>query len=177
MLLESLRAQRQDIETLILPVSFQQTFEVLQKHWQQSGPYKALVMLGQAAGREKVSLERVALNWMESSRPDNTGVSPQGQRILVTAPDSYLVDFFPASWQDHLQKLGPTEISYTAGAYVCNNLYFKMTHELRGTKTPVLFVHVPLRPEQVSADKSVPSLNGALQEKIVGGILDLMQSS
>lgn len=175
MLLQHLAQQRQDIETFILPVSFQQTFEVLQKHWKQSGPYKAVLMLGQAAGRDKVCLERVALNWMESSQPDNTGVSPQGQRINSEAPDSYLVDFFPSGWRDQLKKIGPTEISYSAGAYVCNNLYFKMVHELRATNTPALFVHVPLRPEQARAGEA--SLNGELQEQIVSGILDLMQSS
>jgi pyroglutamyl-peptidase len=169
-LLMSLQQERRDIEALFLPVSFENSFVEFKKHWLQQGPYKSVLMLGQANGRKAISLERVALNWKESKNPDNDGECPPGGRILNEAPDSYLVDFFPSEWRERLA----VEISLTAGAYVCNTLYFRVTHELRETGIPALFAHLPLLPEQVTETPESPSLDLATQKRIIHRLLDLM---
>ncbi|WP_413291314.1 pyroglutamyl-peptidase I [Bdellovibrio sp. HCB337] len=171
-LLRNLQKERDDIEPLLLPVSFQNTFPEFKKHWQNRGPYKAVVMLGQAAGRKGVNLERVALNWMESKNPDNDGLTPSGKRILRDAPDSYIVDFFPSSWLTLLNDLGPTETSFSAGAYVCNHLYFQVAHELKTSNVPNIFVHLPLLPEQAAGSET--SLDGHTQKQVVHELLNLM---
>jgi len=175
MLLQELGRERTDIEVLLLPVSFQKSFLEFKRHWDLHGPYRSVVMLGQAKGREGVSLERVALNWMESKNPDNDGECPPSGRIFADAPDSYLVDFFPSAWKDSLMSLGKTEISLTAGAYVCNNLYFKVTHSLRAADVAALFVHLPLLPEQLAENPGSPTLEFTTQKRVVAGILDLMK--
>src|ERR1700760_4545471 len=57
-------------DALILPVSFQQAFFVLQQQWMQFGPYSHIVMFAQAAGRPSLCVERVALNWNETAAAD-----------------------------------------------------------------------------------------------------------
>lgn len=184
--LSHLKEERHDIETLLLPVSFQNSYREFKKHWDAQGPYDSVVMLGQANGRALVSLERVALNWMESKNPDNDGECPPGGRIIAGAPDSYLVDFFPSSWKETLSQVvggdasGSSsavklaEVSLTAGAYVCNNLYYKVTHELQGTSSKALFVHLPLLPEQTSENAGSPTMELKTQTLILHQLIQLI---
>jgi pyroglutamyl-peptidase len=185
LVLLDLARHRKDIDTLLLPVSFQNSFLQLKKFLAVHSGYDFVVMLGQANGRGAVSLERVALNWMESKNPDNDGECPAGGRILPGAPDSYLVDFFPSKWKELLSASGSeaegleypaklAEISLTAGAYVCNNLYYKAVHELRGSRTQPLFVHLPLLPEQIDENPGSPSMKLSTQSHIVSELLNLL---
>ena len=48
------------------------------------------------------------------------------------------------------------ELSYTAGAYVCNDLFYRLLHQYRGTGLLVDFIHVPFLPEQ--AKNGEPSM-------------------
>lgn len=173
--LRELAGVRSDIDVLLLPVSFENSYREFRKHWDAGGGYDVVVMLGQANGRAAVCLERVALNWMESKNPDNDGECPAGGRIVAGAPDSYLVDFFPSAWKEELSKIAKTEVSLTAGAYVCNNLYYKVTHDLR-TKTRALFVHLPLLPEQAAENPAMPVMALDTQVRVVSEILNLLKS-
>ena len=50
----------------------------------------------------------------------------------------------------------PAMLSYSAGAFVCNDLLYTLLHRFDGTATQVGFIHVPFLPEQ--AKESSPSL-------------------
>ena len=50
----------------------------------------------------------------------------------------------------------PCKLSYTAGAYVCNDLFYRLLHQYRGTGVLVDFIHVPFLPEQ--AKNGEPSM-------------------
>jgi pyroglutamyl-peptidase len=155
-----------EVETLALPVSYENSFSVLKNHWQAHGPYKALVMLGQAGGRPAVSLERVALNWCESGADEDGQVPHQGL-LIPGAPTSYISDFFAKDWVKNLNEIAPTAVSHSAGTYVCNSLYFKMHHELRNTPVPTLFIHVPYLPEQTLQKPNTPSMPLTQQTQIL----------
>ena len=60
----------------------------------------------------------------------------------------------------------PASLSYSAGAYVCNDTLYTLLHHYEGTDTQVGFIHVPYLPEQAKED--VPSLP---LEQIVQGLL------
>ncbi len=62
------------------------------------------------------------------------------ERILQTAVDT----------QDLLTKTTQTEISYDAGNYVCNHLYYQVLSAIETSKldTVALFVHVPVLNER-----------------------------
>ena len=42
----------------------------------------------------------------------------------------------------------PSDVSYSAGAYVCNDLMYTLLHRFDGTDTRVGFIHVPYSREQ-----------------------------
>jgi pyroglutamyl-peptidase len=164
------------LETLLLPVNYQDSVVRLREHLHVHGPYRALLMLGQAGGRKAIRLERVALNWSETSFADEDGnLLPPGP-LVTGAPAAYVADFFPASWKTELNEIAPTEISFSAGTYVCNSLYYSAMHLVAAQKTPALFVHVPYLPEQTLNKPEQPSMDFALQLKTVRRLLQLMSA-
>ncbi len=160
-----------EIETLVLPVSYENSFEVLKSHWQFKGPFKAILMLGQAGGRDSICLERVALNWSESSNPDEDGIKPSVSALVPGAPSSYISDFFPNAWKDDLNKIAATSISFSAGTYVCNSLYFKVIDQITKKKVPALFVHVPYLPEQTTDKPDAPSMSLQTQSEVISELI------
>lgn len=174
-LVSALMVSRGDVEGLILPVSFAESFRAFQSRFDPE-MFHAVVMLGQAVGRRAVSLERVALNWQQSrggdedSRPANVG------RIRPDGVEAVIVDLPLEEWQRQLSSIGEVEVSLSAGAYVCNYLYYCVLSELVG-KMPVLFVHVPLLPEQVLEGESRPSMAFETQLAMVQKILNLIGGS
>ena len=146
-----------NVETLLLPVSFQRASAMLLDHVAKHGPFGAVLMLGQAGGRSKVSMERVALNWIETEHPDEDGFKPERGAIDGIEETAFFSEMPLEDWRAEIAALGlPIEISLSAGGYVCNDLYFKMRRDLVGT--PCLFVHVPYLPEQ-AASKNAPYLS------------------
>lgn len=159
-------------DTLILPVEFSKAHELILKH-QNLDSYSAILSFGLAAGRAKISLERVALNWIETSIPDNAGVSPLKGPIDPSEEKVYFTQMNIESIRDDLEAADlKTEISLTAGGYVCNHLYFQLLKaEL---KQPVVFIHVPYLQAQVF-DK--PAGTPFISESDLRKMLDVLVQS
>lgn len=177
LLIKALALECPEIETLLLPVSYQNSFLTLQKHWEQAGPYRALLMLGQAAGRKAVCLERVAVNWSETSYADEDGVRLPAGPLVAGSKSACISEFFSPAWREMLNAEGPTEISFSAGTYVCNSLYFHAMNSLCADGTPALFVHVPYLPEQTVNKPEQPSLPFEVQKKIIRRLIGLMSGT
>jgi len=139
------------VHTLCLPVEFGRAFEQLRAQVVRLQP-DLVIAVGQAGGRSALNLERVALNWVDARMPDNAGLKPEAGKILPQAPAAYLSNYpitTAIGWLRQAQI--PAEGSLSAGAFVCNELYFRLCH-LQATEFPsmqVLFLHVPYAPEQV----------------------------
>jgi Pyrrolidone-carboxylate peptidase (N-terminal pyroglutamyl peptidase) len=161
-----------EITTLLLPVSYQRAFATLQEHF-KTNSYKTVLMLGQASGRSKISLERVALNWCESGA-DEDGKKPEVGPILHDAPTAHISEFFPTEWAEQLSQVAPTAVSSTAGTFVCNNLYFKVLNEY-GNKLKALFVHVPYLPEQTLHKPGTPSMSVDDQKAVIKELIFKLQ--
>lgn len=164
---------KSSVETLLLPVSFQQAVPLLIEKMQQQ-QYDYVLMLGQAGGRQKVNLERVALNWLESEHPDEDGYKPQ-QGVITQDSEQALFTQAPLNeWKNFLDQQGHSVVtSLSAGGYVCNYLYY---HALRwikaqGSSTQACFIHVPFLPEQVLEKKDMPSMSLSQQQEIIEKIL------
>ena len=148
--MEALSSTR-DFQKLILPVTYAQAFPTLQQAL-QSENFTDILMMGQAAGRSKVCLERVALNWRDSGVADEAGIQILESKIIEGAPPAYFTSYPLRKWFDQATKKNlPLEISNTAGAFICNSLSYELAHELqiKKSKTRWLFLHVPYLPEQV----------------------------
>ena len=165
------------LDTLILPVSFKKAPEILFQIFSQQD-YDKVIMLGQAGGRRKISLERVALNWVETYSPDESGYTPKPGVI-----DSAAEKAFFSGWPLHeiektlLDQKIPAEISFSAGSYVCNYLYFKVTAELSLMNKSCLFVHLPFLPEQIAHKKDQPAMEFSVMQAGVEEILKFLKNN
>ncbi len=125
------------IKKLLLPTSYERSFSELKKQLETS-PAAAVVMLGQAP-RDKITVERVAINVADCSMADNDGAvltdSP-----LVEGGDAAYFSTLPIK---EMLKAADCRISNTAGTYVCNALFYKTAHYLHGSGIPCGFIHIP----------------------------------
>ena len=116
-----------------------------------------IICVGQAGGRSAVTPEVVGINLREASIPDNGGFRPINQPVAEDGPAAYFATL-PVREMVAAMKAAsiPAALSYSAGAFVCNDLLYSLLHAYRGTAVRVGFIHIPYLPEQ--AGEGVPSL-------------------
>jgi pyroglutamyl-peptidase len=160
----------------LLPVSFAQAKPLLEKLLLHN-TYDRVFHLGQAGGRTTVCLERVALNWMGGVR-DEAGFLPEDSAIDLLAPAAYISDLPLRALSQKLKGNGfPVSISLSAGAFLCNYVYFQSCQilEKQGRGAKALFIHVPYLPDQVKTKPEKPSLEFDLMyESVTEIISDLL---
>lgn len=142
-----------------LPVTFRGVREVLPRLIVEERP-DVVIMTGQAGGRPNVTVERVAINVMDSTMPDNEGFAPEDEPVFEGAPAAYFSTLPIKAIVRALRGAGiPAGISNTAGTYVCNAAMFTALHTIavEGMKTKAGFVHVPFSHAQ-ALDKPRPSM-------------------
>ena len=124
---------------------------------------EAVICFGLAEGRPVISLERVAVNLMDYRIPDNAGEIVQNQPILPEGPAAYFSSLPLRAMQAELRANNiPSELSLTAGAYLCNQVFYTLMHHLasHGQTTPAGFIHLPACPEQAAHfDKPIPTMS------------------
>ncbi|HJB26906.1 MAG TPA: pyroglutamyl-peptidase I [Firmicutes bacterium] len=142
-----------------LPVSYRRTPEELKQLIEKHRP-DVVISLGQAAGRTKVNLERVAVNLMDANAADNDGLVLHDAVIAQDGPVGYFTKLPVRKMYDHAQELDlPIDFSLSAGGYICNLTMYTIL-ALCETEYPDMiggFIHVPLYDGQVE-DTSKPSL-------------------
>lgn len=111
----------------------------------------AVICLGQAGGRKAISLERKAVNICRTVDPDNEGNCPENTPVIAGGAD-VLESMLPVGlMRKCLQDAGiASELSDSAGTYVCNSLMYGMLYHLQETahRIPAGFIHVPYYKEQ-----------------------------
>ena len=142
----------------ILPTQFGAAPAVLEKLIARHRP--ALVLaLGQAGGRDGISLERVAVNLIDARIPDNTGAQPVDVCIVDNAANAYFSTLPVKAMLQRLRAAGvPAALSQTAGTFVCNQVFYALMHALRRRRARGGFVHVPYLPEQAARHAGTPSM-------------------
>ena len=142
-----------------LPVTFGGSLDALRAAIDELQP-ALVVCVGQAGGRERLSLERVAINVDDARIPDNAGAQPIDAPIADDGPAAYFTTLPIKAMLVALRDAGiPAEVSQTAGTYVCNHVFYGLMHALR--EQPGVrggFVHIPYAPTQVADRPGVPSL-------------------
>jgi pyroglutamyl-peptidase len=142
-------------EMMILPVDYKQVGIVINAI--DFSEFDFAFHFGVARSRQRISLERVALNWMESTIPDNSGTHINRQQIDANAPAAVFNSLDLAMISEKInQKYNEdvTEVSFSAGAYVCNYVYYKAM-----SKTPnCLFIHIPVQPKIGTSDIQVSQI-------------------
>ena len=130
-----------------LPVSFSRSWPSLFEVVNQDPALDTLLLMGQAEGRKKVSYERLALNWVDTTTPDNDGLIPKLGVITSDGPDT-LWSQSPIGKENPSLRTNLIEPSYSAGTYVCNHLLYKALEWGIDKPTKIGFIHIPLLVEQ-----------------------------
>ena len=149
------------VETLRVPTEFRRAIDVISKAIDKLNP--ALVLcLGQAGGRAKMSVERVAIHLDDAAIADNAGVQMIDEAIDANAPTAYFCTLpVKAMVAAMIKAKIPAEVSNSAGTFVCNHLIFGVLHHLavNERKTRAGFIHVPFLPSQVLDKPAMPSMS------------------
>ncbi len=154
------------VMALELPCVFHRALTVLDEALQRTRPTLA-VALGLAAGREGLSIERVAINVDDARIPDNAGAQPVDEAIAPEGPVAWFSTLPIKAMVAALNQAGvPASVSQTAGTFVCNHVFYGLQHRLAGTGVRSGFIHVPLLPEQADRHPGQPVL--ALAEQVRG---------
>lgn len=147
------------LSALELPVTFADCFTLLAEHLQKS-PVDLVLCVGQAGGRSTFCVEKVAINYIHARIPDNTGSQPLDCSVVDGAPTAYFSSLPLAAILHACQLAGvPATMSYSAGTFVCNALFYRLMHFLHTADTSVMagFIHIPYAPAQVLG-KQEPSM-------------------
>ena len=142
-----------------LPVSFKKVRELLPEIISKEKP-EVIILTGQAGGRVNITVERVAINVMDSTKEDNDGYKPEDEPIFEDAPAAYFSTLPIKRIVRALRENKiPAMVSNTAGTYVCNTAMFTALHYVatNDLNAKAGFIHVPYIPEQV-LEKNAPSM-------------------
>ncbi len=149
------------ITTAILPVDRARGPECLLAAIQQHRP-DAVVCLGLAAGRAVISVERVAVNLLDFTIPDNAGNQTVDQPITPGGPAAYFATLPVRAMVEAMRAAGvPAELSLSAGTFLCNQVMYTLLHAAaqEGLTRPGGFIHLPALPEQAArAAAPLPSM-------------------
>lgn len=154
-----------------IPTKFGYGAEMVLKAAQEQCP-DVILAVGQAGGRNGITPEVVAINLREASIADNAGYQPQNEPIIPGGPDGLFATVAVRDMVTAIRKLEiPAALSYSAGAFVCNDVLYTLLHHYAGTSTQIGFIHVPFLPEQVKEgvaslplEKIVTALTAAIAE-------------
>lgn len=129
-----------------LPCVFGQARRILQEAITLHRP-DVVLAIGMAANRSAVSLERVAVNFIDARMPDNAGQRPIDCAVVDDGPAAYFSTLPLRPILARLRANGiPAEVSMSAGTYVCNELFYGLMHLVSGERMGVRaagFIHVP----------------------------------
>ncbi|MEV7006585.1 pyroglutamyl-peptidase I [Streptosporangium sp. NPDC051022] len=151
------------VRAVQLPCVFGETLEHLRAAVLEHDP-AVVVCVGQAGGRDGVAVERVAVNLDDARIPDNAGRQPIDEPVVRGGPAAYFATLPVKACVAAARAASvPASVSYSAGTFVCNHLFYGLMH-LIATERPGIrggLVHVPFAPEQV-LDGSRPSMPVAM---------------
>ncbi|MBB5205701.1 pyroglutamyl-peptidase [Inhella inkyongensis] len=155
------------VQAVQLPCRFGTALQRLEAALQDLRPSHILAM-GQASARTSLSFERVALNWIDARIPDNDGLQPVDVPVLPGAPAAYFSNLPIKTMVNAVRAAGlPAEVSYSAGSYVCNQVFYFLMHRLRSrSRARAGFLHVPALeggPSTLSLDDLQRGLLAALE--------------
>lgn len=153
-----------------LPVTFDGALAALADAIAREKPI-LVIGIGQAGGRARISLERVAINLIDARIADNVGAQPVDTPVVDGAPSAYFSTLPVKAMLSAMQSAGvPAELSFSAGSYVCNAAFFALMHLLATRHRSVRggFIHIPYLPRQAATHAGVPSMELGTLSKGIG---------
>ena len=163
-----------NIVTAILPVAYAQSAEKLLALIAEHNP-DVVISLGQAEGRTHISPERIAINLDDARLADNEGVIRNDVPIIAGGPVAYESTLPIKEIVKAINDAGvPATISLSAGAFLCNHVFYVAQDHFKGTKVRSGFVHVPLMDEQAGEFPGLPTMPLDQMIKAVRTMLEVL---
>lgn len=136
------------IMTAVLPVVYGEAASHLLALVEEHNP-DVVISFGQAEGRISITPERFAVNLNDASIEDNKGHIRVDQLIHPNSPTAYESTLPVKELVAALKAEGiPAALSLTAGAFVCNHIFYELQNALKDKDIKSGFVHVPLMTQQ-----------------------------
>ncbi len=167
--LQGLPSEINDIEIIKLeiPTVFNKSLELLEGALSEHKP-DIVIALGQAGGRFAITPEVVAINLNEARIADNEGNQPSDEKIKIDGENAYFSSLPNKAIVKALTDAEiPAKLSYTAGTFVCNHLFYGLMYNLahhyptcRGG-----FIHLPYIREQVVDKLNQPYMELSVMTK------------
>jgi len=132
-----------EVQRLRLPVVFGEAANLLREAIARLRP-ELVICCGVAGDRKAVTPELVALNYRHARIPDNAGKSYFGAPIAPDGPAARMTRLPIHTLIDAVKAEGiPCALSLSAGAYVCNDVYYALLSSEEDFAHRGLFIHVP----------------------------------
>ncbi len=148
-----------EIIKLEIPTSFERSRIAIEEAIEKYSP-DIILSVGQAGGRNEITIEKVAINLLEARIKDNDGYQPLDKPIKEDGETAYFTNLPIKGMVSHIKENNiPATISYTAGTFVCNSVMYNILY-LIDKKFPHIkggFIHVPFLPEQAVLKNPIPS--------------------
>ena len=152
---------------LEIPTEFHRAAEAVLAAAEELQP-DAILCVGQAGGRSGITPEVVGINLREARIPDNAGAQPVNEPVVTAGPAAYFATLPVREMVEALRGAGiPASLSYSAGAFVCNDVLYSVLHRYCGTRTLAGFIHVPFVPEQAEPSMPLERIVAALEAGIL----------
>ncbi|MBQ9325210.1 MAG: pyroglutamyl-peptidase I [Clostridia bacterium] len=138
------------VQKVLLPVEYRRVRTLLEERLRNDMP-DAVMCVGQAGGRAMITPEKVAINCMDASLPDQAGLLASDLPVREDGPTAYFSTLPIKGMVSAMQQSGiPGALSYSAGTYVCNSTMYHLLDLIAQLQLPVRggFVHVPFLCEQ-----------------------------
>lgn len=163
-----------NIVCAILPVTYAHSAERLLQLIAEHNP-DVVICLGQAEGRKEITPEKIAINLDDARLPDNAGVQRNDIKILENGPDAHFTTLPVKEMVDAAKAAGvPASISLSAGAFLCNHVFYIAQNKFAGTHVRSGFVHVPLMDSQAPEFPGLPTLPLDQMVKAVRTMLEVL---
>lgn len=157
-----------------LPVVYHKSIAAIAKTLEGDNTITDVIMLGEAGGRTRISIEMIGVNMDDASIPDNAGVLHQGTPIYEQGSDAYFATIPVKKIVEHLvtKQQVPAYSSWSAGQFLCNHVLYGVLHmnHANNRKTRAGFVHLPY----TCAQGAAANLAGLPTSEMVRGIESLL---
>ena len=133
---------------LCLPVVFEESAQIVINEAKKLSP-SAIICVGQAGGRNAITPELIGINLRHATIPDNLGNQPNDEPIMEDGDTAYFSTLPVRQIAEAIKSAGiSASVSYSAGAYVCNDVLYTLLSHFQNSGIKIGFIHIPYSTEQ-----------------------------
>ncbi|WP_090574457.1 pyroglutamyl-peptidase I [Paenibacillus sp. OV219] len=158
-----------EVEARQLPTVFHKSLNLLRQLLLNVKP-DVVICVGQAGGRSDIAIERVAVNLSDARISDNEENKPIDEPIIPGGPAAYWSTLPVKAIAAAIRQDGiPASVSYSAGTFVCNHLFYGLQHMLASDYPSMKsgFIHIPYLPAQTAERPNLPSMSLDVMERAI----------